>query len=71
MPDVANATVSWSSGKVKPGSAKVDLTKGDFKAACNVQEITGYKPGTVQTGKREINTGICLAPQFGNVVANP
>ena len=71
VPDLGNATVSWSGGKIKPGSVKIDLTRGDLRAACTMKDVYVSKPGAVTRGHRDIQTGLCLAPQFGNLVANP
>jgi hypothetical protein len=70
VPDPANATVSWSGGTISPGSAKVDLTRGDLKVSCGMKDVYVWKPGPVTIGHRDVQTQLCLAPRFGNVVGN-
>ncbi len=71
VPDPADATVTWSGGRVNPGSVKVDLSKGEFKVACRPSEFSFWRPGPVHMGKRHVQTPLCIAPSFGDVVANP
>lgn len=72
VPDLTRANISWSGGRLRPGSVIVDLTQRRFSVACRAERLT--LPGIPQlnVGSQRVNVPyVCLQPQFRGVVANP
>lgn len=72
VPDLTRAQISWSGGRLQPGSVTVDLTQAQFSVACRAESLN--LPGVPQLniGTQRVNFPfLCLQPQMRTLVANP
>ncbi len=70
IPNPLRATISWNT-RINPGRITVDLTRGEFRAACHPTPLSIPGPPKITTGKQTINFPfLCLQPQLRNLVAN-
>ncbi|MEO8055545.1 MAG: hypothetical protein ABI768_10335 [Acidobacteriota bacterium] len=72
IPDPVHAKLSWRGAKFKPGSIELDLTKGEFSAACKATGGPGSAGGAnVDCKPAVFQTPFCKQPRFGTLVGNP
>jgi hypothetical protein len=69
VPDPTKAKITWTDGRLNPGSIMVDITQ--FRTACTPRPLRIPGPPKIIIGKQVVNFPfLCLQPQFSNLVAN-